>query len=635
MTDDVTKRVNYFDRQFLRAGDFKLEQAYLLDRQQRLTRSLFAPGVTEGLEVTGNINSNTVTVAAGTAINANGQQIVLLSSMTKPFPVSSGTTKARIYIAYGEKETDPSTDPGITGKYTRVTENPTFPIIQRIEPGPADPEPANGVLLTEITLDNNGHLASEPNNTVRKHAGAVLSTAEADDFTVRSLTLKSDGIELGRLPKLICSQANQMALQVSDLKLDNQREIFFQGNGQIRSSNDNHKLVFNSQNNLLELHELGNISFFTGSPSPTEKMRILANGNVGIGTASLIPDTQLNVNSNAPNISSALVVSNSNADTRLGLWSGFSAGANSPAIFSTHDLRFGKIEAAKFPTGEHEGFSEAMRITSDGKVGIGTATPTNKLHIFGQDPVTIENSGEAGILFKDTRDSQEWLIGINSNGWFVYDKDYRLVVQQGSGKVGIGTAEPRNPLAIRGRGSAEELISFEDPSGATKWHINQNLGGNPPGLNFVETLVADGRLFIQAGGNVGIGTTNPTYKLDVAGAAHASSFPNSSDVRLKTNITPLTNVLDKLEQIHAISFEWNELYESLGRSTGHREIGVTAQEVDAVFPELVTSWGNEGYKAVDYGRLTGVLIEAAKELKAENEALKRRIEALETVVEQQ
>jgi hypothetical protein len=80
-----------------------------------------------------------------------------------------------------------------------------------------------------------------------------------------------------------------------------------------------------------------------------------------------------------------------------------------------------------------------------------------------------------------------------------------------------------------------------------------------------------------------------------------------------------------------VAFDWNDDYEALGRSTGHREIGVIAQEVEAVFPELVTTWGEDAYRAVDYGRLTGVLIEAVKELKAENDALRERIEALEQV----
>ena len=64
-----------------------------------------------------------------------------------------------------------------------------------------------------------------------------------------------------------------------------------------------------------------------------------------------------------------------------------------------------------------------------------------------------------------------------------------------------------------------------------------------------------------------------------------------------------------------------------------REIGVIAQEVEAQFPELVTVWGEESYRAVDYGRLAGVLIEAIKELRTENKALKKRLEALEEAAE--
>lgn len=89
--------------------------------------------------------------------------------------------------------------------------------------------------------------------------------------------------------------------------------------------------------------------------------------------------------------------------------------------------------------------------------------------------------------------------------------------------VGIGTSTPRNPLAIRGQGSWWELLSFEDQGGNTKWHLNHNPqgkdpSGNPlkPGLNFCETGVADFRLFLQAGGNVGIGTGSPAAALDVA-----------------------------------------------------------------------------------------------------------------------
>ncbi len=80
---------------------------------------------------------------------------------------------------------------------------------------------------------------------------------------------------------------------------------------------------------------------------------------------------------------------------------------------------------------------------------------------------------------------------------------------------------------------------------------------------------------------IGINQDNPAYPLDVSGACHASSFPTSSDERLKKDIRPLENVLEKIASMRGVSFDWNETYDSLGRSTGHREIGVIAQDVEA------------------------------------------------------
>lgn len=128
MADDINKRMNYFDRQFLRADDFRVEQAYHIDRHRRHNRMLHTPGFAEGLEVSGDPGSTTVTVSAGTAIDAKGREIVLLVSQTKPITVPDGTIEAEIYISLREPESDPSTDPGVTGN-SRVTENPTFPLL--------------------------------------------------------------------------------------------------------------------------------------------------------------------------------------------------------------------------------------------------------------------------------------------------------------------------------------------------------------------------------------------------------------------------------------------------------------------------------------------------------------------------
>lgn len=103
----------------------------------------------------------------------------------------------------------------------------------------------------------------------------------------------------------------------------------------------------------------------------------------------------------------------------------------------------------------------------------------------------------------------------------------------------------------------------------------------------------------------------------------------ASDVRLKTNIRQLANVLERVDKIRGVSFNWNEVSKDPVDPTVN--IGVIAQEVETVFPEAVTNSDN-GYKAVNYNALTAVLLQAVKELKAENDALKQRLEALEKAV---
>lgn len=99
-----------------------------------------------------------------------------------------------------------------------------------------------------------------------------------------------------------------------------------------------------------------------------------------------------------------------------------------------------------------------------------------------------------------------------------------------------------------------------------------------------------------------------------------------SDLRLKKNIKPLTNVLMKLHKIRGVTFEWKKAT----KSHKSREIGIIAQEVQQVFPEIVIkSERDKRYLTVDYSKIGPILIEAIKELENENSKLKKRIEALE------
>ncbi len=130
---------------------------------------------------------------------------------------------------------------------------------------------------------------------------------------------------------------------------------------------------------------------------------------------------------------------------------------------------------------------------------------------------------------------------------------------------------------------------------------------------------------ISTSGNVGIGTATPTsgYKLDVVGSSLATSWEVFSDIRFKKDIIPIANILPKLNNITPVSFNW------IDKNKGDkRQIGFIAQEIEKEFPELVATDDN-GYKAMDYSKMTSILLGAVKELKSENDSLKARIEKLE------
>ena len=98
----------------------------------------------------------------------------------------------------------------------------------------------------------------------------------------------------------------------------------------------------------------------------------------------------------------------------------------------------------------------------------------------------------------------------------------------------------------------------------------------------------------------------------------------SSDRRLKDNIQPIENALEKIRLIGGYTFEWNEISH---KETGKKDVGVIAQEVEEVLPEVVETRSN-GYKAVNYEKLTALLIQSNKELLDRVEKLESEIKGL-------
>jgi len=132
-------------------------------------------------------------------------------------------------------------------------------------------------------------------------------------------------------------------------------------------------------------------------------------------------------------------------------------------------------------------------------------------------------------------------------------------------------------------------------------------------------IVAD-RLQVIGDIRVGTSGTNGCLK-DFSGAGLVGTC--SSDLRLKKDITPFGAVLDRIAALQPVHYFWRA-DEFPDRHFGNAQAaGLIAQDVEQVLPELVET-DKDGFKAVNYSKLPLFTIQAVKELKAENDALKQR-----------
>lgn len=281
---------------------------------------------------------------------------------------------------------------------------------------------------------------------------------------------------------------------------------------------------------------------------------------------------------------------------------------------------------------------EVMRVDANtGNVGIGTTNPGSRLTIYenASDYFDIDpgNAGDGGRL---------WLVSW-ANGWnlntttanknFYLNRDAppssnlylgrngnELFVAGATGNVGIGTTNPMYKLDLGtsccGAGLSKKLALYSAPNDFYGFGID-------PG----ELSIYAGdtkKMVIKSDGKVGIGTLSPSAKLHVAGTIRHQGLVQESDERLKENVQTLASSLDKIAMLRGVSYQWRNKHGKKDRS----HMGVIAQDVEKVFPELVfTADDEQGTKAVDYNGLVAPLIESVKQLKEENKKLKTRADA--------
>ena len=152
------------------------------------------------------------------------------------------------------------------------------------------------------------------------------------------------------------------------------------------------------------------------------------------------------------------------------------------------------------------------------------------------------------------------------------------------------------------------------------------------------TVGTDGRLFFAANttastanlqyGSLGVGTAASGVLGEIRASDEVTAY-YTSDERLKENIVTIENALGKIKQLRGIMFDWKDEY--INQRGGEddffvrkHDTGVIAQEVEKVLPEIVVEREN-GYKAVKYEKLAGLLIQAINELADEVESIKGKL----------
>jgi hypothetical protein len=132
-------------------------------------------------------------------------------------------------------------------------------------------------------------------------------------------------------------------------------------------------------------------------------------------------------------------------------------------------------------------------------------------------------------------------------------------------------------------------------------------------------------LFVE--GNAYINGLLTTRGLDVQGniSYTGTLTPPASDLRLKTNISSLPDTLSKVLKLRPVTFNWKD--SSRGTDT---QIGLIAQDVAPLFPEVISTNPESGYLGVDYGALVPPLIKATQEQQAIINKLEQRLKTLES-----
>jgi hypothetical protein len=289
------------------------------------------------------------------------------------------------------------------------------------------------------------------------------------------------------------------------------------------------------------------------------------------------------------------------------------------------------------------------------QTGIGTTTPVNKFEVV-TSTANAASSGSASngnLRLGATVGSHVLDFGLSSSSTYAwlqarsrsnYATNYNFLLNPNGGNIGIGSTDAYSTLTVgSANGSIPGEISLNPAytsneggqinikkslNGSTAdWVIDQYGTSSSDARFRVFNSIAESNGFtILENGNIGMGLTNPSVRLQVSGDIIANSIAGSSDIRFKKNIQTVEHALDKIKALRGVYFNWNKEAFPDKNFGNQNEIGFIAQEVEQVVPEIVTRDNTkEEYRSVKYDKLVALLVEAIKEQQKQIDSLKIQV----------
>ncbi len=274
------------------------------------------------------------------------------------------------------------------------------------------------------------------------------------------------------------------------------------------------------------------------------------------------------------------------------------------------------------------GPSDALLVDETGNVGIGVTEPTEALDVEGN----IKSSGK--VLAS----------AYSSNSPLIFEAPAgteRARIDDITGNFGIGTTSPAVPLHIatgsdvtgtsggrlllgsaRGSGlrmDGNEIQAFTSGTSEDATLFLQHEGDGNVDL-------VDKTLYVKSDGTVGIGTTSPQFLLHVNGSAGkpgGGSWSSASDARLKDIKGHFTRGLDTIDKLNPVYYSYKK-DNPINLPSDEKYIGLIAQQVQKVIPEAVGEY-EDGYLSVNNDPIIWTMLNAIKELKAENKATREEL----------